>query len=172
MFPPSISKTGIHSAYLNVQEVVLDHFVPNSTLLQGGHGLIDDQDDDQAMLRDGEGEKEGGRKKSVMVLTGSNASGKSVYGKTLALITYMCIPPLRLCSNILRSDTETMFLFGLIQGSRRLVSTTSCSLDLSNAHKVLSSNSFVPAEFATIGLTDKSRSFPFPSTRQELITHL
>lgn len=113
------------------------------------------------MLRDGEGDKERGRKKSVMVLTGSNASGKSVHGKTLALITYMCVSPLRLCSNILRSNTEAMFLFELIQGSRRLVSTTSCSLNLRIAHEALSSNSFVPAESASIGLTDKSRFFPF-----------
>lgn len=69
-----------------MQEVVLDTFVPNSTLLHGGHGLPPADDDDEPMKDAGDVDK-----KSLMVLTGSNASGKSVYGKTVALITYMCV---------------------------------------------------------------------------------
>lgn len=82
------------------QEVVLDSFVPNSALLYGGHGIqVADQDDANV---DAEGGKmtgiksdtpDDGRQTSVMVLTGSNASGKSVYGKTVALLTYMCVEP-------------------------------------------------------------------------------
>jgi hypothetical protein len=70
--------------------------VPNSTLLYGGYGLIDSlmDEDEHEHQTDTEsssvplGFKKASRK-SVMVLTGSNASGKSVYGKGVALIVYM-----------------------------------------------------------------------------------
>ncbi|KAL7410447.1 DNA mismatch repair protein MutS, partial [Mrakia frigida] len=71
-----IIKNGRHP----LQELTVESFVPNSTKLYGGRGIIPSMSDD---------EDEKKRKQSVLVLTGSNQSGKSVYGKGVALIVYM-----------------------------------------------------------------------------------
>lgn len=76
------------------QEVVLDSFVPNSALLHGGHGIkvsIHDQNAEAGMAGIESDPTDDVQRTSLMVLTGSNASGKSVYGKMVALLTYMCV---------------------------------------------------------------------------------
>lgn len=78
------------------QEVIIDSFVPNSVLLHGGHGIQEADDDEDG---GGDGRMTGiegnstdeGRRTSLMVLTGANASGKSIYGKMVALLTYMYV---------------------------------------------------------------------------------
>ncbi|KAH8114747.1 muts domain V-domain-containing protein [Phellopilus nigrolimitatus] len=64
-----------------LQEQVVDTFVPNDILVKGGAGIgapFEDSED-SAMAN----------VKSVLVLTGANACGKSVYLKQTALIQYM-----------------------------------------------------------------------------------
>jgi DNA mismatch repair protein MSH5 len=83
-----------------LQELVVDAYVPNSTILHGGYGLIDalmDEDEHEHEHQTDSSVPVGisqSSKKSVMVITGSNASGKSVYGKAVALIVYMSVHPL------------------------------------------------------------------------------
>ncbi|CAG8587142.1 7126_t:CDS:10, partial [Dentiscutata heterogama] len=86
-----------------LQELCINVFVANDTRLVGGRGILDDDEMNEDSLTD---EKD--TYNSVMLLSGANYSGKSVYLKQVALIVYM-------------------------------------------AHI----GSFVPAESATIGLTDK-----------------
>ncbi|CAG8717154.1 11818_t:CDS:10, partial [Dentiscutata erythropus] len=86
-----------------LQELCINVFVANDTRLVGGRGTLDDDEMYEDSLTD---EKD--TYNSVMLLSGANYSGKSVYLKQVALIVYM--------THI---------------------------------------GSFVPAESATIGLTDK-----------------
>ncbi|CAI2171965.1 328_t:CDS:10 [Funneliformis geosporum] len=88
-----------------LQELCVDVFVANDTKIAGGNGIINEDD---YMTDDTTTNSEKVAHKSVMLLSGANFSGKSVYLKQVALITYM-------------------------------------------AHI----GSFVPADSATIGLTDK-----------------
>ncbi|CAG8445606.1 11405_t:CDS:10, partial [Scutellospora calospora] len=87
-----------------LQELCVNVFVANDTKLVGGRGVLDEDD---KMYEDSL-TSENDTYNSVMLLSGANYSGKSVYLKQVALITYM--------THI---------------------------------------GSFVPAESATIGLTDK-----------------
>jgi DNA mismatch repair protein MSH5 len=99
-----IIKNGRHP----LQELTIDHYVPNPTKLVGGRGIVDhmsEDEDDESEDGNGQPRKKGTRKDaaeqssetdvgldgehSIMVLTGTNASGKSVYGKAVALIVYM-----------------------------------------------------------------------------------
>ncbi|KAI0775544.1 DNA mismatch repair protein MutS [Trametes elegans] len=71
-----------------LQELVVDTFVPNDAFLVGGAGLgcapdmsVDDGDESEAGMQFS--------KNSVVVCTGANACGKSVYLKQIALIQYM-----------------------------------------------------------------------------------
>lgn len=82
-----------------LHEMNVSSFVANDTFLVGGRGGEDDTDGNTASPKTGP---------SMMLLTGPNYSGKSVYQKQVALVVYM-------------------------------------------AHV----GSYVPAEFATIGITDK-----------------
>ncbi|CAG8583268.1 1562_t:CDS:10 [Funneliformis caledonium] len=88
-----------------LQELCVDVFVANDTKIAGGNGITSENDN---MTDDPTTSSEKVAYKSVMLLSGANFSGKSVYLKQVALITYM-------------------------------------------AHI----GSFVPADSATIGLTDK-----------------
>ncbi|CAL1712854.1 unnamed protein product [Somion occarium] len=70
-----------------LQELVVDTFVPNDAYLVGGDfdGLIDPQEGE-----DSENESISPRDNhSILVCTGANACGKSVYLKQVALIQYM-----------------------------------------------------------------------------------
>lgn len=52
-----------------LQEMIVDHFVPNDVRMRGGEGLGVEQDR-------GEDDEDGVRAYSVLVLTGANACGK------------------------------------------------------------------------------------------------
>ncbi|KAK9384476.1 muts domain V-domain-containing protein [Lipomyces mesembrius] len=91
-------KKGRHPLY----ELSVPSFVDNDTYLHGGNT----EEDDDILMEESDSDEERGP--SALLLTGANYSGKSVYLKQVALITYM--------SHI---------------------------------------GSFVPAEFAKIGITDK-----------------
>lgn len=64
-----------------LQELVVPSFIANDTLLTGGLG---DEQDDRSIVTD-----EMGDLPSVLVLTGPNHSGKSVYLKQVALIVFL-----------------------------------------------------------------------------------
>ncbi|PAV17141.1 dna mismatch repair msh5 [Pyrrhoderma noxium] len=68
-----------------LQEQVVDTFVPNDTLIRGGAGVL------ASYMDIGVGAEDPNLKeaKSVVILTGANACGKSVYLKQTALIQYM-----------------------------------------------------------------------------------
>ncbi|CDR44185.1 RHTO0S09e00958g1_1 [Rhodotorula toruloides] len=69
-----------------LSELCVDTFVPNNTSLTGGLGIkrspdgVDEKPDLQEISQD---------EKSVIIVTGANFSGKSVYLKQIALITFM-----------------------------------------------------------------------------------
>ncbi|GJN92911.1 hypothetical protein Rhopal_005953-T1 [Rhodotorula paludigena] len=63
-------------------ELCVETFVPNNTSLVGGQGLVKhDSDEDKPVL--------GFDERSIVIVTGANFSGKSVYLKQVALITFM-----------------------------------------------------------------------------------
>lgn len=64
-----------------LQELVVPSFIANDTLLLGGPG---ETRDDHSIIPDGVGDPP-----SVMVMTGPNHSGKSVYLKQVALIVFL-----------------------------------------------------------------------------------
>ncbi|POS79862.1 DNA mismatch repair protein MSH5 [Diaporthe helianthi] len=64
-----------------LQELVVPSFIPNDTLLLGGSG---DGTADEMIVSDAMGEVP-----SVLVMTGPNHSGKSIYLKQIALIVYL-----------------------------------------------------------------------------------
>ncbi|KZT73910.1 hypothetical protein DAEQUDRAFT_702916 [Daedalea quercina L-15889] len=69
-----------------LQELVVDTFVPNDALVVGGCGVgvaFEDQAEGNAYTGDTR------EKNSIVVCTGANACGKSVYIKQVALIQYM-----------------------------------------------------------------------------------
>ncbi|GAA6033865.1 hypothetical protein JCM8097_000376 [Rhodosporidiobolus ruineniae] len=78
-------------------ELCVESFVRNSTSLVGGHGASAKLDlkpslsgaGEDAATNDKNGEGEEDEKKSMMVLTGANFSGKSVYLKQVALIVFL-----------------------------------------------------------------------------------
>lgn len=95
-----------------LQEQVVDTFVPNDTLLVGGLGLgvpscTSEVSDDDTM------EDESSSVHSVLVCTGANACGKSVYLKQAALIQYMaqigCFVPAE-AATLGVSDKSKLFL--------------------------------------------------------------
>lgn len=65
-----------------LQELCVDIFVANDIKIAGGNGIITNEnvDNDSATSS---------AYKSIMLLSGANYSGKSVYLKQVALITYM-----------------------------------------------------------------------------------
>ncbi|KAI0076331.1 hypothetical protein K474DRAFT_1708271 [Panus rudis PR-1116 ss-1] len=70
-----------------LQEIVVDTFVPNDAYVVGGDysPSAEPVDSDQGIVTD----EEEHEKNSVVVCTGANACGKSVYLKQIALIQYM-----------------------------------------------------------------------------------
>ncbi|KAL1862522.1 hypothetical protein VTK73DRAFT_6755 [Phialemonium thermophilum] len=68
-----------------LQELVVSCFIPNDCVLSGGEGQEEGNRSDAGSARDEDG-REG---PSMLVLTGANHSGKSVYLKQMALIVYM-----------------------------------------------------------------------------------
>ncbi|CAH1762843.1 6722_t:CDS:10 [Entrophospora sp. SA101] len=76
-----------------LQELCVEVFVANDTFIEGGHGtLIDDDYQDTTMTNmntNGLYESSKSNNNSVILLSGANFSGKSVYLKQVALITYM-----------------------------------------------------------------------------------
>nr|CAG8531242.1 9277_t:CDS:10 [Entrophospora candida] len=76
-----------------LQELCVEVFVANDTFIEGGHGtLIDDDYQDTTMTNmntNGLYESSKPNNNSVILLSGANFSGKSVYLKQVALITYM-----------------------------------------------------------------------------------
>ncbi|OBZ71456.1 Prohibitin-2 [Grifola frondosa] len=71
-----------------LQELVVDTFVPNDAFILGGAGVgstnIFEEDD-----TDGDGNNKHFEQNSIIVCTGANACGKSVYLKQIAMIQYM-----------------------------------------------------------------------------------
>ncbi|RHZ76807.1 hypothetical protein Glove_192g13 [Diversispora epigaea] len=65
-----------------LQELCVDAFVTNDTQLVGGRGIINEKDEENSIITNNS-------YNSVMLLSGANYSGKSVYLKQVALITYM-----------------------------------------------------------------------------------
>ena len=76
-----------------LQELCVDIFVANDTKIAGGNGIITNENMDDDMTEDSltnnSTSSEKATYKSVMLLSGANYSGKSVYLKQVALITYM-----------------------------------------------------------------------------------
>lgn len=92
-----------------LQELIVPAFVPNDTFMMGGHGLDSSAAGNTAALGSRQNTQTHGTDgPNMIILTGPNYSGKSIYLKQVAIIVYM-------------------------------------------AHV----GSFVPADSATIGLTDK-----------------
>ncbi|KAI0632052.1 DNA mismatch repair protein MutS [Trametes polyzona] len=71
-----------------LQELVVDTFVPNDSYIVGGAGIGVIVDDRSVEEDDTEDDRYQGQN-SVVVCTGANACGKSVYLKQVALIQYM-----------------------------------------------------------------------------------
>lgn len=71
-----------------LQELCVTTFIPNNTNLQGGSGNAADAQNAHSSSVD-EDEDGGGAGKSMMIVTGPNYSGKSVYLKQVALTVYM-----------------------------------------------------------------------------------
>lgn len=107
-----------------LQELTVDHYVPNSTVIYGGEGNktdINEMDADEKRDLDESGEDASRQRRSVMVLSGSNASGKSVYAKGVALIVYMSV---RVCLFPTLSVADRFFDSTFFsQGANRLVSS-------------------------------------------------
>ncbi|KAI0662083.1 DNA mismatch repair protein MutS [Cubamyces menziesii] len=72
-----------------LQELVVDTFVPNDAFIVGGAGLGISLEDISDYDEDSSNESTHHSKNSVVVCTGANACGKSVYLKQIALIQYM-----------------------------------------------------------------------------------
>ncbi|KAL5501790.1 hypothetical protein ACEPAH_9050 [Sanghuangporus vaninii] len=105
-----------------LQEQVVDTFVPNDIHLRSGTNIDVNADNDE--IEDGCSSE---NVRSMLVLTGANACGKSVYLKQAALIQYMA--QIGWCQ--LSSDVPPI-----------ITNVTLCP-------------SFVPAESATLGVVDK-----------------
>ncbi|SCZ91293.1 BZ3500_MvSof-1268-A1-R1_Chr1-2g01313 [Microbotryum saponariae] len=69
-------------------ELCVDSFVRNDVRLVGG-AVMNTEEEARADSEDNEGVNEARRDSSVMVVTGANFSGKSVYLKQVAIITFM-----------------------------------------------------------------------------------
>ncbi|KAJ6257392.1 hypothetical protein Dda_8281 [Drechslerella dactyloides] len=69
-----------------LQELCVQTFIPNNTNLQGGAGGDAENTNSSSMDEDDNDEEAG---KSMMIVTGPNYSGKSVYLKQVALTVYM-----------------------------------------------------------------------------------
>ncbi|OCB88935.1 hypothetical protein A7U60_g3890 [Sanghuangporus baumii] len=106
-----------------LQEQVVDTFVPNDIHLRSGTSIDVNADNDEI-----EDVCSSENARSMLVLTGANACGKSVYLKQAALIQYMA-------------------QIGWCQTSSDVPSIIT---------NVMVCSSFVPAESATLGIVDKS----------------
>ncbi|BGP33912.1 hypothetical protein JCM10296v2_005721 [Rhodotorula toruloides] len=125
-----------------LSELCVDTFVPNNTALTGGLGVkrspdgMDEKPDLQEVSQD---------EKSVIIVTGANFSGKSVYLKQIALITFMahigCFVPAeetligltdRIMTRVSTKESITRgssaFMIDLQQISFALRNLTPCSL--------------------------------------------
>jgi len=122
-----------------LQELVVDTFIPNDALLVGGCDVAVEQDDGEDDVT------QNGLmgKNRVIVCTGANACGKSVYIKQIAMIQYMAQVRLHLLTPILTLAPLRFRLDGEVPPSFPSVHL---------AHIA----SFVPAESATLGIVDKS----------------
>ncbi|KAK7681540.1 hypothetical protein QCA50_015272 [Cerrena zonata] len=69
-----------------LQELVVDTFVPNDAYIVGGDYTPRENDDQESDSEETEGDR---KAHSVVVCTGANACGKSVFLKQVALIQYM-----------------------------------------------------------------------------------
>ncbi|KAK6500442.1 MutS protein msh5 [Arthrobotrys musiformis] len=74
----------IHNGRHPLQELCVAAFIPNDTDLEGGGG----ENDDNSTIFYNSSDDDGANK-SLMIVTGPNYSGKSVYLKQVALIVYM-----------------------------------------------------------------------------------
>lgn len=79
-----------------LQELCVDVFIPNDTHLEGGKGFEYAQDSHSLFTKSVRTSDQNEASKSIstainsiQVVTGANFSGKSVYLKQVALITYM-----------------------------------------------------------------------------------
>ncbi|GBE85060.1 hypothetical protein SCP_0702460 [Sparassis crispa] len=71
-----------------LQEIVVDTFVPNDAFLVGGAGVDSDVPEYLSEINSDEIERRQ-EQNSIIICTGANACGKSVYLKQVALIQYM-----------------------------------------------------------------------------------
>lgn len=126
-----------------LQEQTVDTFVPNDVFLVGGAGIdsypdIHGEEDDLTS----EGSTPGN---SVLICTGANACGKSVYLKQVrSFVPGNFLGP-RLRTWRLKGRTDS------INGTNWLVSFIGCRFRMTHFGA-----SFVPAESATLGIVDKS----------------
>ncbi|KAF8442923.1 DNA mismatch repair protein MutS [Boletus edulis BED1] len=118
-----------------LQEQILDTFVPNDTRLVGGVGF-------GMCYEDGSSDMEvEAAWSSVVLCTGANACGKSVYLKQIALIQYM--------AQVFHELGTHLANVGFIDWEVKQETSTITSL------LTKSFRSFVPAESATLGVVDK-----------------
>jgi len=72
-----------------LQEKVVPNFIPNDTLLAGGEGESATDQQDMSSVTPQYRTQDGGVVPSMILVTGPNFSGKSVYLKQVAIIVFM-----------------------------------------------------------------------------------
>ncbi|KAF9267356.1 hypothetical protein L218DRAFT_970816 [Marasmius fiardii PR-910] len=114
-----------------LQEMVVDTFVPNDARLRGGDWRPEE-------LEDGD-EAEKQKWNNVVICTGANACGKSVYSKTVAVIVYMAQSAVlgivdkiftRISTRESASKVQSAFMIDLNQVSLAIRNCTARSLIL------------------------------------------
>ncbi|KIJ64516.1 hypothetical protein HYDPIDRAFT_40260 [Hydnomerulius pinastri MD-312] len=120
-----------------LQEQTVDAFVPNDARLISGVGL------GQLSETDNNSDVDGGTASwsSVVLCTGANACGKSVYLKQVALIQYMAQASI----SIVADELTRPICFRRLEGTFPDIAWV----------PVAQSSSFVPAESARLGIVDK-----------------
>ncbi|KAI9451401.1 DNA mismatch repair protein MutS [Russula earlei] len=133
-----------------LQEQVVDTFVPNDILIVGGAGI-----GSYPVVRGESNDLVSGgsvRGNSVVICTGANACGKSVYLKQAALIQLMAQVGFQLPNFILPVDSEVKLLDWLV----RVHLTFPVWHGRTGPYDHdMTWPSFVPAESATLGIVDK-----------------
>ena len=88
-FPEAYKNLIIHTNRHLLHEMTVPSYVPNDTYIVGGPGLQESASEQGNGTSDGPIAHESQQGPSMLILTGPNYSGKSVYLKQVALIVYM-----------------------------------------------------------------------------------